>query len=56
VPSRAPFKAQNSRISNSQTGTVSGEQAKALPIEVLLDGDTPAALAAAIRRHGAVPT
>lgn len=29
---------------------------QALPIEVLLDGDTPAALAAAIRRHGAVPT
>jgi acyl-CoA synthetase (AMP-forming)/AMP-acid ligase II/acyl carrier protein len=29
---------------------------RSLPIEVLLDGDTPAALAAAIRRYGVVPT
>jgi acyl-CoA synthetase (AMP-forming)/AMP-acid ligase II/acyl carrier protein len=28
---------------------------RSLPIEVLLDGDTPAALAAAIKRHGGVP-
>lgn len=28
---------------------------RSLPIEVLLDGDTPAALAAAIQRHGGLP-